>query len=168
MRAAIILAGLVISVIDLDDKVIDADGRAARGPASYIIEGPSGTEVVEYEAVIEAPAGAILVATDAAAPGWTFDGETFSPPEGGPEPEPAPLMPVTRRQLRLTLLAHGLLAAVDPAIAALSEPDRAIATIEWQDASEYRRDHPLIGQIGGALELAPADIDAMWREAMAR
>lgn len=85
-----------------------------------------------------------------------------------PAAPPAALVPITRRQLRLTLLAHGHLAAVEPAIAALPEPDRSVALIEWQDASEYRRDHPLIAQIGAALDLDAASIDAMWREALLR
>lgn len=100
--------------------------------------------------------------------GWSWsEAGGFNPPE--PEPEAPPvLLPITRRQLRLTLLAHGLLDQVEPAIAALNEPDRSVATIEWQDASEYRRDHPLISQIGMALALSEPTIDAMWVEAMAR
>lgn len=76
--------------------------------------------------------------------------------------------PITRRQLRLTLLAHSLLDQVEPAIATLDEPERSVALIEWQDASEYRRDHALIAQIGAALDLDAAAIDAMWVEAMGR
>jgi len=83
-------------------------------------------------------------------------------------PSTPPLSPITRRQLRLTLLAHEMLDLVEPAIAALPQPQRSEATIEWQDASEYRRDHALIAQIGAALALDEAQIDAMWLEAMAR
>jgi predicted component of type VI protein secretion system len=168
MRAVIVTGGLVTAVIDLTGKTIDPDGRAARGPATYSVEGPGGAEDVTYEAVIAAPEGVLLVASDEAAPGWTWDGEAFSPPAGGESEPAAPLSAITRRQLRLTLLAHGLLDQVEPVIQSLPEPDRSIATIEWQDASEYQRDHPLIEQIGAALDLAPSDIDAMWREAMGR
>ena len=94
-------------------------------------------------------------------------GGNFSAPLPG-DPEPPALTPITRRQLRLTLLAHGLLDQVEPTIAALDEPERSVATIEWQDASEYRRDHALIGQIGAALNLDQSMIDAMWLEALAR
>lgn len=87
----------------------------------------------------------------------------------GWETAPAPVLtPITRRQLRLTLLAHGLLELVEPAIASLDNPERSIAVIEWQDASEYRRDHALIAQIGAALALTEPEIDSMWVEAMAR
>ncbi|MEN5084248.1 hypothetical protein ABE438_17345 [Bosea sp. TWI1241] len=167
MHAVIVSGGLVTAVIDITGKTIDPDGRAARGPATYSVEGPGGAEEVTYEAVIEAPDGAILVATEEAAPGWTWDGHDFASPDPDPEPE-IPLRPITRRQLRLTLLAHGVLDQVEPAILSLAEPDRSIATIEWQDASEYRRDHPLIAQIGTALDLDEPTIDELWREAMAR
>lgn len=80
-----------------------------------------------------------------------------------------PLMPpITRRQLRLTLLAHGLLDQIEQAVAALSEPARSVALIEWQDARQYERDHPLIAQIGASLALSAMQIDAMWAEAAAR
>lgn len=78
------------------------------------------------------------------------------------------LPPITRRQLRLTLLAHGLLNQVAPAIAALSEPTRSTAMIEWDDAREYQREHPLLGQLGAALGLTDEQIDVMWSEAAAR
>ena len=83
-------------------------------------------------------------------------------------PAPTVLQPITRRQLRLTLLAHDLLGSIEPALADLPEPERSAATIEWQDASEYRRDHALIAQIGAALALDDSVIDALWIEAMDR
>jgi len=78
------------------------------------------------------------------------------------------LPPITRRQLRLTLLAHGLLGQIAPSIAALPEPARSVALIEWEDAREYQREHPLLGQLGAALGLTDEQIDAMWAEAAAR
>lgn len=82
MRAAIVHKdeGIVLAVLDLGNKAIDPDGRAARGPATYTVSGPNGQTGGEYEAVIDAPAGSILVATEEAAPGWGWDGENFSPP----------------------------------------------------------------------------------------
>lgn len=85
-----------------------------------------------------------------------------------PQP-PAPVLPaITQRQLRLTLAAHGLLSHVEPAITSLPEPQKTDAAIEWQFASVFQRDHPLILQIGAALELDELTIDAMWIEAAAR
>ncbi len=100
-------------------------------------------------------------------PGYLHDGAVFLPPSAA-EHQPIPLVPLTRRQLRLTLLAHNLLDQVEPIIAALPEPDRSVAMIEWQDASEYRRDHALIARLGAALSLDASAIDELWLEAMGR
>ena len=71
-----------------------------------------------------------------------------------PEPEaplPAPNA-VTRRQLRLWLVRNGYtLAQVEALIEALPEPQRTEARIEWQDATQYERSHPLLRQLAGAL-----------------
>ncbi|MEN5083741.1 DUF4376 domain-containing protein [Bosea sp. TWI1241] len=90
MLVAFILDGVVQSVSEIGDKVIDPDGRAARGPATYLVKGPAGEQTVAYEAVFKAPAGCILVASDEAAPGWSWDGESFSPP---------PPVPATKAEL---------------------------------------------------------------------
>ena len=45
--------------------------------------------------------------------------------------------------------------------------DRAVAEIEWEYASQFERDHPLIEQVGIALGLSPEQIDTMWQEALA-
>lgn len=85
------------------------------------------------------------------------------------EPQPQPLAPLTRRQLRLGLLANGITTAdVEAAIAATPDAmDRAVAEIEWADASAYERDHHLIEQVGTALGLSPEQIDTMWETALA-
>jgi len=85
-------------------------------------------------------------------------------------PEPEPHVPtLTRRQLRLGLLQAGITTAqVEAAIEAIPDPmAREVARIEWADATTYERDHPLVDQIGAALDLAPEQIDAMWLAAAA-
>lgn len=85
------------------------------------------------------------------------------------EPPPLPpLAPLTRRQLRLGLLTNGITTAtVEGAISAIPDPmDRAVAEIEWADASQFERDHHLIEQVGTALGLTPEQIDTMWEAAL--
>ena len=97
-----------------------------------------------------------------------FDGETFvNPPE--PEPPvyvpPPPVFPkLTRRQLRLGLLNIGITAdIVEAQLNAIADPmDRAAAMIEWQDASSYERDHPVLVQVAAALNLPTEQVDALW------
>ena len=71
-----------------------------------------------------------------------------------PEPLPPPPPPaaVTRRQLRLWLVRNGItLAQVEAVIDALPEPQRTEARIEWQDATQFERGHPLLRQLAGQL-----------------
>lgn len=84
------------------------------------------------------------------------------------DPGPAALGPLTARQLRLGLLQIGIKPAdVAAAISALPEDQRDVAEIEWDYASEYRRDHPLIAALGSSFGLSVDQIDDAWRDAMA-
>lgn len=84
-----------------------------------------------------------------------------------PDPE-IHLAPLTARQLRLGLIAAGVtLSSVDSAIAVIPDPtEREIATVEWEYASQFERDHSLIEQIGDALGMTVEQIDAAWLTAM--
>lgn len=87
----------------------------------------------------------------------------------GDAPEPGIyLPPLTARQLRLGLIAAGVtLSSVDAAIAAIPDPtEREIATVEWEYASQFERDHSLIEQVGNALGMTVEQIDAAWLAAM--
>ena len=82
------------------------------------------------------------------------------------ERPPAPIAPVivphkvTRRQGRLALLLAGKLDQVPLVIAAIKdETERRLAQIEWDDAQDYERWHPLVVLIGPALDL---DLDALF------
>lgn len=70
---------------------------------------------------------------------------------------------ITARQIRLGLLGAGLLPQVGPAIAALNEPERAAAEIEWEYATVFERGHPLINQFGAAFGLSSDQIDDLFR-----
>lgn len=75
--------------------------------------------------------------------------------------------PITKRQLRLTLVRNGIaLDDVMSAIAAMPEGlPKAEAQIEWEDASYFTRTHPTLLSIAAALQLSEAQVDAMWLEA---
>ncbi len=98
--------------------------------------------------------------------GWKLINGVWTAPDLPPT-EPAPLMPLSARQLRLGLLKIGIKPAdVAAAIDALPEDQRDQAEIEWDYASEYRRDHPLIATLGQTFGLSADQIDAAWRDAM--
>jgi len=89
---------------------------------------------------------------------------SYVPPPPAPEPVPPA---ITRRQLRLWLVRSGFtLAKVEAAIDKLPEPQRTEARIEWEDATEFERGHPLLRQLAGALlKLDGAALDAALDEA---
>ena len=62
---------------------------------------------------------------------------------------------VTPRQVRLVLLAQGLLESVETMIAAQDEATQ----ITWKYASEFRRDDPLLNQLAANLNLTQEQID---------
>ncbi|PWL17384.1 hypothetical protein DKP76_11440 [Falsochrobactrum shanghaiense] len=74
------------------------------------------------------------------------------------------IKPLTARQLRLGLVSNGiLLSQVEATIDAIeSQQERDVARIEWEYASTFDRNHPLIEQVGGSLGLTVEQIDAMW------
>ncbi len=103
----------------------------------------------------------ILIEGDAPEIGSTWTGSEWTAP---PPPEPAPLPPLTRRQLRLGLLSIGITAEdVEVQINAIADPtERAYGMIEWQDATQFRRDHPLLAQVAAAMELPAEQVDDLW------
>lgn len=88
----------------------------------------------------------------------------YSEPVLTPEEKRAAMPNLTARQLRLGLLQLGKLAGVPVAIAALPEPEKSQAQIEWDYASEFRRLHPLIVQLIPILGLTDEQVDPVWEQ----
>jgi hypothetical protein len=84
---------------------------------------------------------------------------TFSDPP--PEPVQVPEV-VTMRQARLALLSAGKLASVDTAINGLPSPQNEAARIEWDYATEVKRDWHLVLMLAPALGLDDAGLDALF------
>ena len=88
-----------------------------------------------------------------------YDGNFINilPPEAPPVPAE-----VTMRQARLALHAAGKLTAVNAAIAALPDPPKTAALIEWEYSSTVRRDSQFVAMLGPALGLDSAALDALF------
>lgn len=86
MKIAVVEANVVTRMIVVDDGyVIDPDGRSARAQATYTVEDAGGTRDVEYEAVIDAPDGGLLIASGEAGVGWLYEnGVLIAPPAPAP------------------------------------------------------------------------------------
>ena len=83
-------------------------------------------------------------------------------------PAPKPFDPrdynLSRKQLRLGLLSLGVVdAQVEEAISLIPDPvEKQKAIIEWEDASYYQFDHPLIQQVGQALGVSLSQMSGVW------
>lgn len=129
-----------------------------------VIDGTQVVNVIEAESGFELP-GFLLVPTDTAGPGWSYDpvsGE-FSPPP--PQPEPVP-QSCTRRQGRLALLGVGKLDAVEAAIAAIADStERMAAQIEYE-ADTWERDNAFLQAMWAQLGGTEQQLDDLFREAV--
>jgi len=125
-----------------------------RNPLPAVAEWATGTElsVPAYDPLAEScrfVAGAWVVEINQPAP-------------------PAIPSVVTMRQARLALLATGKLADVDTVIAAMPEPDQSAAKIEWEYATEVKRDWPTLLTLAPLLGLSDADVDQLFIDASTR
>lgn len=87
--------------------------------------------------------------------------ETVVAAIANPPAVPAPVpQSVTRRQLKEQLIRMDRIHEVEATVSAIPGVDGRIARNWWAEAVEFRRDHPLVDQLGAALGLSPAEIDA--------
>jgi hypothetical protein len=128
------------------------------------LAGARCVSVLDTHQPIDAPDMLPIQAYQPALIGQLYDEQT-----GTFSPDPAPAVPqaVTMRQARLALLGAGKLAQVDAAIAALTEPTRTAAQIEWEYSNEVQRHNGIVSQLGPALGLTDAQIDALFVAAAA-
>lgn len=78
-------------------------------------------------------------------------------------PEPEAPQSVTRRQLRRWLVKHGIaLDSIRSEFAKLSEPERSLALIDYDDAGSYEIDNPLVTMLAAKLKV---DAKAAFRAA---
>lgn len=90
---------------------------------------------------------------------FQIGGATITVAGDGTAPDmPAPVSVLTMRQAKLVLLEHGMLDEVNSAV---SRADRA-TQIEWEYATEVRRDWPTLAVMAAALNLDDSLLDALF------
>jgi carbon starvation protein CstA len=103
-------------------------------------------------ALMMEPGGSFRAADGNPLPSEAMIAETLG--SAGKAPANARLPAISARQLRLWLHGAGLLEQIQPMIEAMPEPRRTPARIEWEYATSYEREHPLVVQLGEALGMA--------------
>lgn len=94
-----------------------------------------------------------------------IDGGGFAP---APSPPAPPVVPtISKRQARRALLAAGLLDDVEDALDLLPEPQRGAVRIDYEDATEWRRDWPTLLAMQAALGWTDTEVDALFAAAAA-
>lgn len=104
-----------------------------------------------------------------------MSGETTTSIVGGrvveqlnnPAPDVALVPIISKRQARRALLAAGLLDDVEEAINDLPEPQRRAVLIDYEDATEWRRDWPTLLAMQAALGWTDAQVDDLFAAAAA-
>ena len=168
----------------------ESESEAVAALGAWTIEGALpvyiGNVAVDVVGVIKRPTGKMLDSPDgpvpemAAIPGWhinlservpeleQYEVEAPATPDrvfAGSDALLVPRVPakVTRRQARQALAMEGLLDKVQPAIDAIPGPQqRQLAQIEWDDSQDFERSRPLLIQLGHAIGLTDAGIDALF------
>lgn len=82
--------------------------------------------------------------------------------------EDAPVVPVTvvsKAQAKLALLDAGLLDTVETALGSMEDAEGQRARIEWNDRTEFHRDHQFIGMLAAVIGLSNAQIDDLFEKA---
>lgn len=92
---------------------------------------------------------------------WRFDGTAWH----ACEPPPAPVVvprSVSMRQARLALLAAGHLNRIEAVIERMPEPHKSASKIEWEYAAKVERHSDFVVQMGQALGMDDAQLDALF------
>jgi len=69
---------------------------------------------------------------------------------------------LSARKARLVLLNIGKLADVESAILLMDEPNKSMAQVEWEYATEIRRNHPFVEVLGVILNLSEDQVDMLF------
>ena len=96
-----------------------------------------------------------------------FTGSQYVVASGADAPSDANAIPqsVSMRQIRLALLKAGKLDSVNTMIAAKIGLGGRSTQIEWEYAPELQRASPLIAELGAALSMDRAALDALFMAA---
>jgi hypothetical protein len=124
-----------------------------------VIENGIVTNIIEVESLDFLPG---LVDATGANIGDAWDGTAFhaaTPVVKVPEV-------VSMRQARRALLDAGLLANVESAFAGLTGAAGDAARIDWNYATEVRRDSSLVASMSAALGITSAQLDALFVQAL--
>jgi hypothetical protein len=140
------------------------DGQPGELPAFLVeltvVQEPM-PQVGEYE--VAQPATRVELPARQYVQGWMVRPMTEAEIEAlNPVPEE-----VAAWRLRFVVAQAGLKDSIDGGITALPEPARTLAREAWYNGTTIRRDSTLVNAMAEGLEIAPATLDELFRQAAA-
>lgn len=131
---------------------------------AHIIEAGEIVNTIEVESLDFMPG--LVAAVGGEGIGWSYDGQTFTPPPAPPAPAPTVPQSVSRAQGKAALIAAGLWPAVLAYVAAIADPtDKALAEVALNDTQEWRRDSLFLNSAATALGMTSAQLDQLFVDA---
>jgi hypothetical protein len=95
--------------------------------------------------------------------GWSYDGQTFTPPPAPPSQPPQVPPAVSKAQGKTALINAGLWSAVLAAVAAIGDAtQRQLAEVALHDTGTWERTSPTLNALAFGIGLSDAQLDALF------
>lgn len=131
---------------------------------AHIIDGGIVVNTIEVDSLDFMPG--LMAAVAGEGIGWSYDGQTFTPPPAPPSQPPQVPLAVSKAQGKAALIVAGLWSAVLAYVAAIADPtDKALAEVALNDTQEWRRDSLFLNSAASALGLTSAQLDQLFVDA---
>lgn len=152
--------------------------RVANSGVLYVQPFAQAPTEPDWRLVVDTPKPTITDTQECVQTGWTITDTTASQTWAVLD-RPAPDAPVvvvppsdvpTEVPLwafRAVLTVQGIAPQVDGLIAALPEPQKTVAQVQWEFGNYIVRSHPLIVALGAQIGMTAAQIDDVFRQAAA-
>ena len=127
---------------------------------AHIIDGGIVVNTIEVDSLDFMPGLVAAVAGEGI--GWSYDGQTFTPPAPPSQPPQVPLA-VSKAQGKTALINAGLWPTVLAAIAAIEDAtQRQLAEVAVHDTTTWDRTSPTLNALAYGLGMDDVQLDALF------
>lgn len=131
---------------------------------AHIIDGGIVANTIEVDSLDVMPGLVAAVAGEGI--GWSYDGQTFTPPPAPPSQPPQVPPAVSKAQGKTALINAGLWPAVLAAVAAVEDAtQRQLAEVALHDTTTWERTSPTLNALAYGLGMDDAQLDALFTAA---
>lgn len=128
---------------------------------AHIIDGGIVVNTIEVDSLDFMPGLVAAVAGEGI--GWSYDGQTFTPPPTPPSQPPQVPPAVSKAQGKTALINAGLWPAVLAAVAAIEDAtQRQLAEVALHDTATWERTSPTLNALAYGLGMDDAQLDALF------